>query len=71
MLGPNLTPGSELATWNEEDFARLMHTGITPSERHLSDIMPWKTYGSVMTDEELKAVFLYLRSLPTLATTTR
>lgn len=71
LLGPNLTPGGDLATWSEADFIQTMRTGVTPSGRSLSEVMPWKTFGGQMSDDELKAVFLYLQSLPKLATTTQ
>lgn len=71
LLGPNLTPGGELATWSEADFINTLRTGVTPSDHHLSEVMPWKIYGTKMSDDELKAVFLYLQSLPKLATTTQ
>jgi mono/diheme cytochrome c family protein len=64
-LAPNLTPGGELTTWSEAQFFSTMRTGITPSGHRLEEIMPWKYFGQ-MTDEELRAVWLYLRSLPAL-----
>lgn len=66
-FAPNLTPGSELAAWTEADFMNALRTGITPSGHELSDSMPWKGLGK-MTDEELKAVWLYLQSVPALET---
>jgi hypothetical protein len=42
-----------------------LHSGVTPSGRVLSETMPWRYVGQ-MTDEELRAVWLYLRSLPAL-----
>jgi hypothetical protein len=70
LLGPNLTPGGELAAWSEADFIQTIRTGATPSGHQLNAVMPWKTYGK-MSDDELKATFLYLQSLPKLATTTQ
>lgn len=64
-LSPNLTPGGEVAFWSEEDFIATLRTGITPSGYQLRDVMPWKYIGQ-MTDEELKAVWMYLQSLPAL-----
>lgn len=61
----NLTPGGELAGWSEGDFFTTMRTGVTPSGRQLNELMPWKYLGQ-MTDDELKAVWLYLQSLPAL-----
>jgi mono/diheme cytochrome c family protein len=64
-LAPNLTPGGELHAWSEADFIATLRTGVTPSGKQLKPAMPWK-YFSQMTDDELKAVWLYLQSLPPL-----
>jgi mono/diheme cytochrome c family protein len=64
-LAPNLTPGGEVAFWSEEDFMRTLRTGVTPSGHQLIDMMPWKYFGQ-MTNDELKAVWMYLQSLPAL-----
>jgi hypothetical protein len=63
ILTPNLTPGGELHFWSEEDFRITLRTGVTPSGKHLDSAMPWKYFGQ-MTDDELKAVWIYLQSLP-------
>ncbi len=62
---PNLTPGGELATWTEQGFFTTLRTGVTPSGYQLNEEMPWKSYGQ-MTDDELRALWLYLQSLPAL-----
>jgi len=62
---PNLTPGGELAFWSEEDFMATLRTGVTPGGHELSESMPWRYLGQ-MTDDELRALWLYLRSLPAL-----
>jgi mono/diheme cytochrome c family protein len=62
-LSPNLTPAGDLAQWSEADFLAVFRTGKVPSGKTLSDDMPWKDYGT-STDDELKAMFLYLQSLP-------
>jgi len=64
-LAPNLTPGGEVGYWSEEQFFATLHTGVAPSGRKLKDVMPWKYFGQ-MTDDELRAVWLYLQSLPAL-----
>jgi mono/diheme cytochrome c family protein len=61
----NLTPGGEMQGWSEEDFIATMRTGVTPNGHQLKDVMPWKYFGQ-MTDDELKAVWMYLQSLPAL-----
>jgi mono/diheme cytochrome c family protein len=60
---PNLTPGGELAAWSEAGFIHTLRTGVTPSGHTLSEEMPWKSFGQ-MTDDELKALWMYLHSLP-------
>jgi mono/diheme cytochrome c family protein len=69
-FAPNLTPGGELIGWSEADFVTALRTGVTPSGRQLSDSMPWQGLGK-MTDDELKAVWMYLQSLPKLETATK
>lgn len=63
---PNLTPGGELAAWSEAEFMDTLQTGMTPDGRSLNEEMPWPYFGQ-MTDEELKALWLYLQSLPAMA----
>ncbi len=62
---PNLTPGGALASWSEAGFMTTLRTGVTPGGYPLNDEMPWQSY-SQMTDDELKALWLYLQSLPAL-----
>ncbi len=62
--GPNLTPGGELGFWAEADFINTLRTGVTPAGRHLNpEFMPWESIAK-LTDDELKAIWLFLRSLP-------
>ena len=62
---PNLTPGGEVAFWSEAQFIATLRTGVTPGGHQLNEFMPWKYVGQ-MTDDELRAVWLYLQSLPAL-----
>lgn len=62
VITANLTP-TGLGKWTEADFVKAMRTGIRPDGRVLSAAMPWP-YMRLMTDEELSALWLYLRSLP-------
>ena len=62
----NLTfgEGSSLRTWTEEGFINTIRTGATPDGRELrAEYMPWGSY-KFMNDDELKAVWAYLQSLP-------
>lgn len=62
--GLNLTPGGDLAKWSEEDFIKAMRNGVTPSGKKLDPtLMPWQSMGK-MSDDELKAIWLYLKSIP-------
>ena len=65
---PNLTRGGNLGGWSETDFIQTMRSGVNPTGHQLTEFMPWKFFGQ-MTDDELKAVWLYLQSLPPLETT--
>jgi mono/diheme cytochrome c family protein len=61
--GPNLTQGGELIGWSSEDFRRAMREGVTPAGRQITTAMPWQQMGQ-MSDEELEAVWQYLKTLP-------
>jgi mono/diheme cytochrome c family protein len=67
-LAPNLTPGGELLGWSEDDFINTIRTGLTPHGHELSEFMPWK-YFRLLTDDDLKTIWLYLASLDALETT--
>jgi mono/diheme cytochrome c family protein len=65
-ISPNLTFGGEISAWTEDQFVNTIRTGTTPSGHNLDpDFMPWKDY-RLLTDDELKAIFVYLQSLPKL-----
>jgi len=60
----NLTPDeSGLKAWSESDFIRAIREGKRPDGSAISEYMPWKAYGQ-MSDDELKAIFAYLRTVP-------
>ncbi len=64
----NLTPDKEtgIAEWSEESFIQAMRTGKhqgQPNGRDILPPMPWEDF-KAMTDDDLKAVFAYLRSIP-------
>jgi cytochrome c5 len=63
---PNLTfgYGSALPNWTESGFMETLRTGKTPEGRAIrGEYMPWRSY-RFMTDDELRAVWVYLGSLP-------
>ena len=62
----NLTPDENtgLGIWTEEMFIGALRTGKHMGQsRPIAPPMPWPAYGQ-MTDEDLKAVFAYLRTIP-------
>ncbi len=64
--GTNLTPDemTGLGIWTEETFLKTLRTGRHWGEaRPILPPMPWQNY-SAMSDEDLKAVYAYLRSIP-------
>lgn len=62
---PNLTSGkgSRLPSWGEAGFIEIIHTGRNHGRAINPAYMPWKSYRH-MTDDELRAVYTYLMSLP-------
>jgi mono/diheme cytochrome c family protein len=62
---PNLTSGkgSRLPSWGEAGFIEIIHTGEKHGRAINPAYMPWKSYRH-MTDDELRAVYLYLMSVP-------
>jgi hypothetical protein len=62
----NLTPDKNtgLGIWDERMFVKTIRTGRHWGEgRPIQPPMPWQGYAK-MTDEDLKAVFAYLGSIP-------
>ena len=61
----NLTPDSAtgIGAWTEAYFIKVLRTGIRGNGEPLRPLMPWEWY-SQLTDDDLKAIFAYLRTLP-------
>jgi mono/diheme cytochrome c family protein len=62
----NLTPDREtgLGSWTEKDFVETIRSGRHLGRgRQILPPMPWFNYAKA-TDEDLKAIFAYLRSIP-------
>ena len=62
----NLTPDQNtgIGIWTEDMFIKAMRTGKhMGTARTILPPMPWPWYGK-MRDEELKAIFAYLKSIP-------
>jgi mono/diheme cytochrome c family protein len=62
--GPNLTPDQEtgLGGWSEAQFIQAVRTGVRPDGTVMLPFMPWPSY-STWSDEDVHAIWLYLRSV--------
>jgi cytochrome c553 len=58
---PNLTP-SAIGDWTDADYFTAIRDGRRPDGTETSDFMPWRFAGR-MSDDELNAIWLYLRSV--------
>jgi mono/diheme cytochrome c family protein len=58
----NLTPAG-IGTWTEADLTRALREGRRPDGSQLDEFMPWKVFRG-MTDAEIHAIWLYLKSVP-------
>jgi mono/diheme cytochrome c family protein len=61
----NLTPDAAtgIGKWTQEDFERALRHGVRPDGRPVDTFMPWPIF-SRMTDEEVEALWVYLRTVP-------
>jgi mono/diheme cytochrome c family protein len=61
VVAPNITPGGSIADWSEDDFRTMI-------EEQESADMPWSSLRA-MTEDEQRALYRYLKSLPARAST--
>jgi mono/diheme cytochrome c family protein len=59
----NLTPAGSLKSWTEADFTQVLRTGKRPDGSTVNPVMPIRLTRN-LTDEEIHALWLYLRTLP-------
>lgn len=61
----NITPDTVtgIGKWSEADFARAVRTGVRPNGTPISPDMPVKEFAH-FTDDEISALWSYLRTLP-------
>jgi hypothetical protein len=61
----NLTPDptTGIAHWTQDDFARALRQGVRPDGRAIDTFMPWP-YFAGLTDDEVMALWLHVRSVP-------
>jgi Cytochrome C oxidase, cbb3-type, subunit III len=66
LVTPNITPDvTGIGGYTEDMFVKTMRTGYV-GKRQLNTMMPWQFY-SGQTDEDLKAMYAYLKTLPPIA----
>lgn len=66
MLAPrNITLDSAtgIGRWTEADFAKAVRTGVRPDGSNLKPDMPFREFAS-FSDEEVAAIWAYLRTVP-------
>ena len=70
IYSANITPDptTGIGNWTEEQFARAMREGIAANGDHLYPAFPYTAYSKV-TDEDVKAIYAYLKSLKPVAYT--
>ena len=60
--GPDITGVAQ--RWSEAEFMNTIRTGVRPNNVPLSDAMPWKAISGFASDDDLRAIFAYLKTLP-------
>jgi mono/diheme cytochrome c family protein len=65
VASQNLTPDpvTGIGKWTEQDFFRALREGKRPDGTTINTLMPWK-YTAKMKDDEIRALWLFLRTLP-------
>ncbi len=67
VISANLTPDPAEHNRPEghtfKEFAQMMRTGHDVEEDRILQVMPWPVYRN-MTDEDLRAIYEYLRAIP-------
>lgn len=65
FYAPNITPDKQsgIGNWSEQDFLHALHEGIRPDGSNLYPVFPYTSY-TQLRDEDVRAIWAYLRSLP-------
>lgn len=50
--------------WSEAEFIQTIRTGIRPDNVPLSEGMPWKAISAFASDDDLRAIYAFLKTLP-------
>ena len=70
FVSANITPDASgrPAGLTLDEFKELLRTGVDPDSGELLQVMPWPVYGN-MSNLELRAIYEFLRAIPSLPTT--
>jgi len=61
--GPNLT--AIVSKWTREQFIQTIRTGVDPDGHKLDPTqMPWRDYSATYDDDELSAIYEYIKTVP-------
>lgn len=65
FYGPNITPDPEhgIGNWTEADFLRALREGVNRKGQHYYPAFPYTSY-TRLSDDDMRALFAYLRSRP-------
>lgn len=58
----NITPRN-IGNWKEADFFKSLRQGRRPDGSAINPFMPWP-YAGMMTDDEIKAIWMFLKTVP-------
>ena len=61
-VSADLTKAGPVGKWSADDFRQALRNGIRPEGTTIDPFMPWRDT-RLMTDEEIDAVWMYLRTL--------
>lgn len=59
----NITPGSRVADWSDEELARAIREGIRPDGTVIGPPMPIGLYRR-LSDDDVKSIVMFLRTVP-------
>lgn len=59
----NITVGGVIKGWSEAEFLSTIRTGVDRSGHPLNEEMPWRRYAG-MSDDDLRAIWAFLQSMP-------
>jgi mono/diheme cytochrome c family protein len=65
IYSSNITPDAEtgLGRWTEQEFIRVMRSGVAPGEKHLFPAFPYTAF-TKLASADVKAIYAYLRTIP-------